>query len=103
MNNTEPAPTDSGRCSARAKFTRTAFASGFGFVAILGAVTFYVVETLRLSRFFGGFKGMEVARPTGYPGFRWFVIECTICAAIAACFGWQFFRAYQRIRDEKTG
>jgi hypothetical protein len=71
---------------------------GFGFVAAGSAVTFYIVEMIRLSRFFGGFERMEVARPAGYPGILGAILIPAPAAGLAVYCAWRFIRACQRVR-----
>lgn len=81
-----------------ARFQRQALLFGLGGVFLLGALAFDIYETYRLSRYFGGFKGMEAVRPAHYPGNRLFLLIC-ILAGVAGigC----LFRAFQFSRNAR--
>jgi hypothetical protein len=103
MNTADLSDGDSAARAARSKHGCWAFAWGFVCVSIAAALTFYVIEAVGLSRRLGGFEGMEAARPTGYPGIRWFIVICALCSVVIVCSAVQFFRACKANRHENKG
>ena len=101
MSPIEPEHTNQESHAVGVRRKREAVLWGLAGVCLAGALVFYIYEAYRLSRFFGGFNGMEVARPADYPGIRSFLLICILGGTIVFGCVLQAFRVHRNTRHEE--